>query len=300
MHPAPSMITFTVLTGIGLGMVIWIGLGLVPGAGWPAVLLALFATAAGGFASVGHLARPSAAIYAFTQWRSSWLSREACLLVITMAVFALHAGLWLLGGMRVAPLGWLAAVLAFATIYATAMIYESIRAIPRWSGTPTRALFLLSALAGGGFGVGAAAGLVGARAPVWLMLLALLVAAGAALWWQTIAANARRNLDGSTIESAIGMSGRGHASLFEPPHTGPNYLLSVMAFIVGRARAFQLRRIGALLGYALPFVLGILALIFGSWLLIPALISHLLGMLAFRWLFFAEAEHVQALYYGMR
>src|SRR5690606_33406199 len=125
-------IVFTVLTGIGLGMVVWIGLGLAHDAGWAAVVLALLSAAAGGFASVGHLARPSAAFYAFTQWRSSWLSREACLLVATMAVFAVYAGLWLLADARVAPLGWLAAALALATISATAMIYASIRAVPRW------------------------------------------------------------------------------------------------------------------------------------------------------------------------
>jgi DMSO reductase anchor subunit len=34
--------------------------------------------------------------------------------------------------------------------------------------------------------------------------------------------------------------------------------------------------------------------------LAPALLVHLAGMLALRWLFFAEAEHVQALYYGRR
>jgi DMSO reductase anchor subunit len=31
-----------------------------------------------------------------------------------------------------------------------------------------------------------------------------------------------------------------------------------------------------------------------------ALVAHVTGMLALRWLFFAEAEHVQALYYGKR
>ena len=55
-----------------------------------------------------------------------------------------------------------------------------------------------------------------------------------------------------------------------------------------------------MLGYALPILLALLALIFGAWLLVPALLSHVAGMLALRWLFFAEAEHVQALYYGMR
>jgi sulfite dehydrogenase (quinone) subunit SoeC len=300
MHPAPSMIVFTVLTGIGLGMVAWIGLGLAGEAGWAAVVLALIAAAAGGVASVGHLARPSRAMYAFTQWRSSWLSREACLLLATMAVFGVYAGLWLLGGVRVAPLGWLAAALALATIYATAMIYASLRAVPRWSGTPTPALFLATALAGGLLGTGAAIGISGGDAPVWLVLLALLLAAGIAVWWQTRAAGARRNLDGSTIETATGLAGRGRVRLFEPPHTGPNYLLREMAFQVGRKRAFRLRQLGAVLGYLVPTALAVLAMAFGGWLLAPAFLSHLAGMLALRWLFFAEAEHVQALYYGMR
>jgi DMSO reductase anchor subunit len=300
MHPAPSMIVFTVLTGIGLGMVAWVGLGLAGDAGWAAVLLAVLSAAVGGVASIGHLARPSRGWLAFTQWRSSWLSREACLLLATMAVFAVYAGLWLLGGARVAPLGWLAAALALATIYATAMIYASIRAVPRWSGTPTPALFVTTAVAGGLLGTGAAVGIAGEDAPVWLVLPALVLAAGVAVWWQTQAAGARRNLDGSTIETATGLTGRGRVRLFEPPHTGPNYLLREMAFVVGRARAFRLRQLGAVLGYFVPFVLALLALAFGEWLLVPAFLSHVAGMLALRWLFFAEAEHVQALYYGLR
>ena len=300
MHPAPSMIVFTVLTGIGLGMMAWIGMGLGGGAGWMAVLLALLLTAAGGAASVGHLARPSRAILAFTQWRSSWLSREACLLVAASALFALYAALWLIGGLRLAPLGWLAAALSVATIYATAMIYAQLGAVPRWSGTPTRTLFLATSLTGGLLGVGAAAGLAGARAPVWAVLLALVGTAGVAVWWQTRAAGARRGLDGSSIETATGLAGRGRVRLFEPPHTGRNYLLREMAFQVGRARAYRIRWLGALFGYLLPILLAVLALAFGTWLLVPALLAHLIGMLAMRWLFFAEAEHTQALYYGAR
>jgi DMSO reductase anchor subunit len=142
--------------------------------------------------------------------------------------------------------------------------------------------------------------MAGKDAPVWLVLLALLLAGGVAVWWQTLAAGARRNLDGSTLETAIGLTGRGRARLFEPPHTGPNYLLREMAFVVGRARAFRLRQVGAVLGYLAPIVLALLALVFGGWLLVPAFLFHVAGMLALRWLFFAEAEHVQALYYGMR
>ena len=300
MHPAPSMIVFTVLTGIGLGIIAWTGAGLADGAGWAAVVLALLLTAAGGVASIGHLARPSRAILAFTQWRSSWLSREACLLLATTGVFLVYSALWLLGGLRLAPLGWIAAALATATIYATAMIYAQLRAVPRWSGTPTPALFLATALTGGLLGVGAASGLAGAEAPVVLVLLALVVTAGIAVWWQTRAAGARRGLEGSSLETATGLAGRGRVRLFEPPHTGPNYLLREMAFQVGRARAYRIRWLGALFGYLLPIFLAILALAFGTWLLVPALLCHVVGMLAMRWLFFAEAEHVQALYYGMR
>jgi len=56
--------------------------------------------------------------------------------------------------------------------------------------------------------------------------------------------------------------------------------------------------LGAILGYLVPLILALLALWLGAWLMVLALIGHVVGMLALRWLFFAEAEHVQALYYG--
>ncbi len=92
----------------------------------------------------------------------------------------------------------------------------------------------------------------------------------------------------------------GRVRSFEAPHTGTNYLLKEMAYEVGRRRAFELRRLGAVLGYLAPLVLSLLALLAGSWLMALALAAHVAGMLALRWLFFAEAEHVQALYYGKR
>jgi DMSO reductase anchor subunit len=102
------------------------------------------------------------------------------------------------------------------------------------------------------------------------------------------------------METATGLSGLGRVRLLEPPHTGSNYLLKEMAFQVGRHRAYQLRKLGAILGFAVPFVLTVIAWLFADWLLIFAVICHIAGVLALRWLFFAEAEHVQALYYGMR
>jgi len=302
MHPAPSIILFTVLSGLGLGLMAWLGLGLGPDAGvfrWLASALALALTGGGGLASSGHLGRRENAWRAFGQWRSSWLSREACLMVAAMAAFGLYALLWCLGGGRLWGLGMLASALAVATIYATAMIYAQLAPVPRWSATPTRALFLVLGLTGGLIALGAMAGLAGASPHAGKSMLALVIAAGVAVWWQTEAAGATRGSQGSSAETATGLGFMGRVRLLEAPHTGSNYLLREMAFRVGRNRAFQLRLIGAVLGFALPLLLALLSLAAG-WLMLGALAAHLGGMLALRWLFFAEAEHVQALYYGRR
>jgi len=303
MHPAPSIVFFTVLSGLGLGMMAWLGLGLGPDGGafpWIASALALGLTAAGGVASTGHLGRRENAWRAFSQWRSSWLSREACLMLAALAAFGLYAGIWCLGGVRFWGLGLAGSALSVATVYATAMIYGQLKTVPRWSATPTPTLFLALGLTGGLLGIGAAAGLAGAGSHGGGAALALAGSAGVAVWWQTTAAGAGRGSQGSSVETATGLGFMGRVRLFEAPHTGSNYLLKEMAYEVARRRAFELRRLGAALGFLLPLALALLALVLGGWLMALALAAHLVGMLALRWLFFAEAEHVQALYYGKR
>jgi DMSO reductase anchor subunit len=302
MHPAPSIVFFTVLSGLGLGMMAWLGLGFGPDDGlfrWFASALALGMTAAGGLASTGHLGRRENAWRAFSQWRSSWLSREACLMVAAMAVFGLYAAVWCLGGLRLWSLGLISVLLAVATIYSTAMIYAQLKTVPRWSATPTPALFVATGLTGGLLGAAAMAGIAGAPASPGWAALALVLSAGVAVWWQTAAAGAGRGSQGSSAETATGLGFMGRVRLFEAPHTGSNYLLKEMAYQVGRNRAYQIRLVGAVLGFLVPLILALPAL-WSGWLLLPALLAHLAGMLALRWLFFAEAEHVQALYYGKR
>lgn len=303
MHPAPSLIVFTVLSGLGLGMIVWIGLGLGSEShlfGWIAGPVALVIAGVGGAASVGHLARPDRAWRAFSQWRSSWLSREACLMIACKVPFTLYLGLWLLADIHVAVLGWIAAAMAAATVYATAMIYAQLRTVPRWSATPTPALFVVVSLTGGLLAGSAAKALAGMTIPVGYITLWLIAAAATVIWWQTQAAGAGRQLHGSTPETATGLAGIGRVRLLEPPHTGSNYLLREMAYQVARRRAYQLRMIGGLAGFLIPLVLVFVSFGIGPAAMIAAVISHLVGVMALRWLFYAEAEHVQALYYGMR
>ena len=299
MHPAPSLIVFTVLSGLGLGMMTWVGLGLggsEPAAAWALGLVALAATGAGGLASTAHLARPSRAWRAFSQWRSSWLSREACLMIGTVGAYLVYIAVWLATGTRNVVLGIVVVVLAFATVYATAMIYGQLRTVPRWSTTPTRWLFLAVSLSSGLLGVAAVSVFVRGSVPGVLVLAALVIAGGVAFWWQTKAVETAHT---STLNTATGLGRDGaRVRLMEPPHTEPNYLMTEMAYRVGRQRAAALKRLGLVLGFAAPIVLVLGSWIVGPWALVLGLLSHLVGLAALRWLFFAEAEHVQALYYG--
>ena len=89
--------------------------------------------------------------------------------------------------------------------------------------------------------------------------------------------------------------------LFEAPHLTKNYLMKEMVFEIGRKHAAKLRRMSMVLGFVLPFIMLVLAGFFGASLMICAPIAftfHMTGLFVERWLFFAEAEHVVALYYG--
>ncbi len=287
MHPAPSLILFSTLSGMGFGLLALLGLGLRAPEGIGAFLwfaLAFLLAGGGLAASTFHLKRPSRAHLAFTQVRTSWLSREAVAAVAALLLMGLFAALRI-GGVGaaplVAPLGWLGAILCTATVLCTAMIYAQMPTVPRWRHWTTPALFLALSLAGG-------AACLGLRA------LAALLLAGAAvlqvLNWRHGAGAFRRA--GSTAATATGL--RGFVRAWAPPHTGPNYLTREMMFVVARRRAEQLRLVTLLFGFALP--LAVLAT--PLWPLAAPL--HLVGALASRWLFLAEAEHVVGLYYGAR
>ncbi len=106
----------------------------------------------------------------------------------------------------------------------------------------------------------------------------------------------------ATMESATGLGFIGKVRTLDPPHTETNYLLREMAFRIGRVHAQRLRRIAALAGFVLPALLLVLALLSGGVLAgvlaVAAAGLVTLGLLAERWLMFAEATHTVALYYG--
>lgn len=288
MYPAPSVIAFTTLSGLGFGLLAFLGLGLPPVTGWVAfVFFALaYALAVGGLlASVAHLANPKNAIKAFSQWRSSWLSREGIAAVAALLVMAVFASALIFFDVRLRLLGLLGAALCLTTVFTTSMIYTQLKTVPRWNMWTTPPVFLLHCLGGGA--------LLAGQPRLAAVLLALL---GAMMIWAWSEGDSKGRA-GSTMETATGLGRIGKVRLLEPPHSGENYLLKEMAYQVGRKHALKLRILTISLGIVLPVGLMLLVPV-THFTAIVAILAHLIGIFAGRWLFFAEAEHVQALYYG--
>ena len=290
MHPAPSVIVFTTFSGLGFGLLAWLGFGYPAVTGWTAfVFFAIaFGMAGGGLlASTFHLGRPERAIKAFTQWRSSWLSREAWCAVGAMGCMGLYAAGLVFLDVRWTLLGILGAALSMATVYTTSMIYTQLKTIPRWNMPITPVKFLSFSLAGGALLAG----------QVTAALVLLLLAGGVLLLSWNMGDKALTN-SGTNMASATGLGKIGKVRAFEPPHTGTNYLLREFVHVVGRKHAQKLRIIALALMVAVPIAL--LALPFSHIFALLAVLSHIAGVLVARWLFFAEAEHVVGLYYGKR
>src|SRR5688572_11830369 len=145
MHPAFSVIFFTTLSGAGYGLMLWSAVSALLGWGRPssqliAIVLGLLLATVGLLSSMAHLGKPGRAWRAFSQWRTSWLSREGVLALLT-CVPAVALGVVLLGQSvaahpvapaphvvltrTIASIALIACTLA--TVYCTAMIYASLK-----------------------------------------------------------------------------------------------------------------------------------------------------------------------------
>jgi len=311
MHPSLSVIFFTTASGIGYGLLALLGIlaGLGPLPTGRPFAIAAFALAVG-FISAGlisstfHLGRPERAWRAFSQWRSSWLSREGVAAAVTYVPAGLFALAWLWFGKPtaiVALLGALSAVMAAATVYCTAMIYASLRPIRQWHNAWVVPNYLLLALFTGALWLNAVVSFwpneTFTTATIALVAgLAALV--GKLRYWNFI----DTGRSASTVASATGLGNLGSVRLFEAPHTEENYLLREMGFQVARRHAAKLRRMSLALLFALPLVLTVLTFVSAgvaaSLAAVLACLSASIGVLIEPWLFFAEAKHTVTLYYG--
>lgn len=305
MHPAFSVIFFTTLAGAAQGLVVFLAVAALAGVVLPgafvrqALFTALVLLVAGLGSSFFHLGHPKRAWRAVLMWRTSWMSRE----VIVLPAFIGLVGLWWLLGP--APAGAAALLLPAAAIagaallwYCTAMIYACLRFIREWAHPLTLVNYTLIGLSSGLVLGAALAALTGepglARHIGGWALAATALAALARL------AALRRNAalaPVSTLQSATGI----RATRLVQKSMGMSAgAFNTREFFHGASQAMvrHIKRIAIGLGFAAPLLCLAWGLAGGgvaAWVL--ALLLQAPGLLAERWLFFAQARHPQNLYY---
>jgi DMSO reductase anchor subunit len=307
MHPAFSVIFFTVLSGLGYGIWALLGWRLLLGRD-TSTTLALVALASGGVlvvvglcSSLLHLGQPQRAWRAFSQWRTSWLSREGVAAVASFVPAAVLAWLLWRGGSPLAVRWWALALVAGAVIttFCTAMIYASLTPIPAWRHPSVKWVYLFLAGYTGGLAFAAMRATSGAAVESDIAMAGLLMAV---LLWR-VKSGYWRDIDRPLPlprAAALGLPRDRQVRVFERPHTEANYLTKEMGFAVARKHAAKLRRLVVLLLINVPMVALLLWFFAGvapAPLLVIASASALLGAFVERWLFFAEAKHLVTLYY---
>jgi len=304
MHPAFSILFFTTFAGSAQGLVVALalaslfGVPMAPGMVSDALLVAELLLLAGLAASFLHLGRKTRAWRAVLMWRTSWMSRE----VIVLPAFIGLVGLWWLaeraGVAAPAVFPLLAIAGAIVLWYCTAMIYACLRFIEEWAHPLTIANFTLIGLASGlllACALAALAGDTGMVAATGPSALAITLAA-----WTVRVMALRRNAGirhKSTLQSATGIQS---PNLVQKSMGMSAGAFNTREFFHGATQAaMQNARVGfQLLAFAVPSVLmawGISSQSAWPWIL--AVLVQAPGLIAERWVFFAQARHPQNLYY---
>ncbi len=314
MHPALSLIFFTGMAGMAQGMVMSLLILHLAGDPLPSYFMnylafpiVLFLLAGGLLASFFHLGHPERAWRAILMWRTSWLSREVLVLpsfialtvlayIFSWQLCAIPNGLWLLLGIF-AVLLWIC----------TAMIYQCIRFIQEWAHPMTMVNFIALGFSSGWFLLMALFAIWSAWLPEQAIVTSqniagvtgftgfiLLLSLTLKLWiWKR-----NRSLKPkSTLQSATGIQ-QGPVRQISMGMMGGSF--NTREFFHQQSNFFvaNVRKLAFFGAYLIPVTLLVLATSQASLnLIIVAFLVHLLGLIAERWLFFAESNHPQNLYY---
>ena len=308
MHPAFSVIFFTVASGAGFGLfsLLFIADVFKLGGGFSREqlviggLIALSLIVFGLLSSTFHLANPKNAWRAFNRFRTSWLSREGVFAVIFMPLALIYlvsvwfdAPTWL----RDAS-GFLAAILAWITVFSTGMIYACLKTIRQWNTPLVPANYLALGYASGSLLLLLGAVVSGLETLPYIAMSALIMSIAAvlkAIYYFWIGSPGLS----PTINTATGLT-RAKVKLFDTGHTHGTFLTQEFGFQIARQKAGLLKVVVFVLGFGLPGLM--LVWVFnqhgGQTAALIAAVAGLVGASVERWLFFAEARHVVNLYHG--
>ena len=322
MHPAFSVIFLTVLIGAGQGLFLALfttqviqpsavlpekfGFGFyVIGSAIAVGLLVL-----GLFSSFFHLGHPERAWRSAAKWKTSWLSREVIVLPLAMLMIFLYGlahyfnykeTLFILSGGTVVDttilLGMVAVITTFALFICTAMIYGCIKFLQEWHSPLTVVNFSLLGIASGFTLATALSAYMGTEFTQFYASTAIVLTVVAAIFRIiSLIRNSKINPK-SDLKSAIGVN---HPVIKQISQGSMGGSFNTREYFHGKKMSFvkNMKYIFLILTFVVPLVLLFLSL-GNAVFLIPviAFAVQILGLLAERWYFFADANHPQNLYY---
>jgi len=308
MHPAFSVIFFTVASGAGFGLfsLLFIADFFKLGGGFSkdqliaGGMIAMGLIVFGLLSSTFHLANPKNAWRAVTRFRTSWLAREGVFAIVFMPIAMLYLGSILFDApqwLRVAS-GFLTAVMAWITVFSTGMIYACLKTIRQWNTPLVPANYLALGYASGSLLLLVGAVIAGLETTPFIAMSALIVSIAAVLkaiyyfWIRSPGLT-------PTINTATGLT-RARIKLLDAGHTHGTFLTQEFGFQIARQKAALLKVVVFVLAFALPGLM--LVWVFnehgGQAAAVVGAAAGILGAAVERWLFFAEARHVVNLYHG--
>jgi len=308
MHPAFSVIFFTVTSGMGYGLLFFSGLLVLLGRAEvmveplnnPLVVsgaLGLILVILGLLSSTLHLANPKNAWRAFLRFRSSWLSREGVFALLSFPIVLLFISnlIWLDDITLLTVISAIMLmIISVLTLYSTGMIYACLKTIRAWNSPLVPINYILLGLLSGGFSLYAI--LVYWEQQLGSLSMLIMALLTLSFISKTVYYYFIGKPSELSIKTATGLSAR-KVRLLHTGESAKNFSMKEFGFDISEKKVLLLRLLSVLLIVVVPgLCLLAYPLSFSS--LLSAIICNFLGTVMERWLFFVEAKHVVNLYYG--
>jgi len=314
MHPAFSVIFFTVVSGAGYALISllslfnFLNLGMLIDKNTFFIIAITSAVlfTMGLISSTFHLANPKNAWRAFMRFKTSWLAREGLLAILFYPILALYLyfiyiDMQINNFMLMQYYSFLIFTMSAVIIYCTGMIYACLKTIPQWNTiwTPINYITIGFALAALIFFF--ILNLNGYDTTIYENHILSIIAFSLAtkLTYYFVIRLPKYNIADAT-NAAVKLKST-NVRLLDVGHTGGTFLTDEFGYKVAERKLFRIKILSIFLGFIIPFFL-IYAYSFiyeNIALCSLAILLSFIGMISERWLFFAQAKHVVNLYHGV-
>ena len=308
MHPSKSIIFFTVISGTGYGIfigllfnILFIEISYSLNYKLFISLVSFLMIVLGLLSSTLHLGHPERAWRAFSQWKSSWLSREGLVSVITFFPMVLFYYFWINNINGYVFLLIILCIFSLLTIFCTGQMYATLKTIPSWNNSLVTPIYIFNGITVGSLFVYSINFYFNYNIFLYEKFIIITIILNLLLkisYWILI-----RQKTNTNIQTAVGIKSK-NISFFEGPHTGKNYLTTEMINKSNNKNNNLLRLTFCILTFIIPLYMinQYSTLIADQFILklsmIFVFILALVGMIIERYLFFIQSKHVVGLYYG--